>query len=80
MFGADVSDADIVYCFATCLTAEVLQGFIWKMEAEMKSGARLLIISKQVESDYFDPWIVPYKSVEQAHSKWNLDCFLYVHK
>ena len=51
-----------------------------KVEAEMKSGARLLIISKQVESDYFDPWIVPYKSVEQAHSKWNLDCFLYVHK
>ena len=46
----------------------------------MKSGARLLIISKQVESDYFDPWIGPYKSVEQAHSKWNLDCFLYVHK
>ena len=80
MFRADLSDADIVYCFATCLTAEVLQGFIWKVEAEMKSGARLLIISKQVESDYFDPWIVPYKSVEQAHSKWNLDCFLYVHK
>lgn len=80
MLAVDVSDADIAYCFATCLSNEVLQSLIWKLEAELKSGARLIIISKMVESPAFDTFGPGYVSVEQAHSKWNLDAWMYVKK
>ena len=80
MLAVDISDADIVYCFATCLSKEVLQSFIWKLDAELKSGARLIIISKMVESPAFESYGPGYVSVEQAHSKWNLDAWMYVKK
>lgn len=80
MFAADISDADIVYCFATCLSSEVLNGLMWKLEAELKSGARLIIISKVVDSPAFQSFGPGYVSVEQAHSKWNLDAWIYQKK
>jgi hypothetical protein len=78
MLAVNIRDAAIVYCFATCLSKEVLQSLIWKLEAELKSGARLIIISKQVDSPAFAAFGPGYVSVEQAHSKWNLDAFMYV--
>jgi len=80
MFAVDVSDADVVYCFATCLSREVLQGLTWKLEAELKRGARLIVISKVLDSVAFDSFGPGYISVEQAHSKWTLDAWLYVKK
>ena len=80
MFAMDITDADVVYCFATCLSKEVLQSLIWKLEAELRPGARLVIISKMIESPFFEPWKGGYVSVEQAHTKWNLDAWLYVKK
>ena len=79
MLAADVSDADIVYCFATCFSPEVTGALAAKLEAEMKSGARLILVSKQIESDAFVPLGEHggYVSVEQSHSKWNLDCYIY---
>mmetsp|Transcript_13882 Transcript_13882/g.33247 ORF Transcript_13882/g.33247 Transcript_13882/m.33247 type:complete len:273 (-) Transcript_13882:91-909(-) len=75
-----VSDADIVYCFATCFSAEVLQALIRKFEDEMIPGARLISISKAITSKAFAEWGPGYIQVAQAHSKWKLDCFLYVRK
>ena len=73
------SDADIVYCFATCFSPEVTGALAAKLEAEMKSGARLILVSKQIESDAFVPLGEHggYVSVEQSHSKWDLDCYIY---
>jgi hypothetical protein len=80
MLEAPVDDADVVFCFATCFSPEVMGALASKLEAEMKPGARLILVSKQVESEAFEPWgdgQGGYVSVEQAHSKWNLDCYLY---
>ena len=46
----------------------------------MKTGSRLIIISKSIASEAFAEWVPGYVSVEQAHSKWKLDCFLSVPK
>ena len=76
---ADVADADIVYCFATCFSPEIVGALEAKLAAEMKPGARLVLVSKQMETDAFEPFGPNggYVSVEQAHSKWNLDCYIY---
>ena len=68
-----------MYCFATCFSPEVTGALAAKLEAEMKSGARLILVSKQIESDAFVPLGEHggYVSVEQSHSKWNLDCYIY---
>ena len=42
MLAADVSHADKLYCFATCFSPEVTGALAAKLEAEMKSGARLI--------------------------------------
>ena len=79
MLAADVADADIVYCFATCFSPEIVSALEAKLAAEMKPGARLVLVSKQMETDAFEPFCPNggYVSVEQAHSKWNLDCYIY---
>tara|TARA_B110000977_G_scaffold103553_1_gene135130 strand:- start:6514 stop:7149 length:636 start_codon:yes stop_codon:yes gene_type:complete len=79
MLAADVFDADIIYCFATCFSPEIMDALEAKLGAEMKPGARLICVSKQMESNQFEPWGTNdgYVSVEQAHSNWNLDCYLY---
>jgi|TARA_B110000977_G_scaffold103554_3_gene135151 hypothetical protein len=79
MLAVDVGDADVVYCFATCFSPEIMGALESKLSAEMKPGARLVLVSKQMESNAFEPWGPNdgYVSVEQAHSKWNLDCYLY---
>ena len=82
MLAADVADADIVYCFATCFSPEIVGALEAKLSAEMKPGARLVIVSKQMETDAFEPFgpNEGYVSVEQAHSKWNLDCRIYARR
>jgi hypothetical protein len=79
MLAADVADADIVYCFATCFSPEIVGALEAKLAAEMKPGARLVLVSKQMETDAFEPFGPNggYVSVEQAHSEWNLDCYIY---
>ena len=79
MLAADVADADIVYCFATCFSPEIVGAMEAKLAAEMKPGARLVLVSKQMETDAFEPFGPNggYVSVEQAHSEWNLDCYIY---
>ena len=51
MLAADVADADIVYCFATCFSPEIVGAMEAKLAAEMKPGARLVLVSKQMETD-----------------------------
>ena len=38
-----------------------------KLEAEMKPGARLILVSKQVESEAFEPW----GDGQEDTSRWN---------
>jgi hypothetical protein len=78
MLAADVSDADVIYCYATVFAAQVVSRLQAKLAAEMKPGARLVMISKQMESPEFDAFGVGYFSVPQAHSRWNMDAWLYV--
>ena len=83
MLGHAVADADVVFSFATCFDTNIMAALETKLATEMKPGARLILVSKQVSqanASSFDPWGPEggYVSVQQAHSKWNLDCFLYV--
>ena len=79
MLATDISDADVVYVFATCFPPDLMTALETKLQSEMKRGARLCLVSKQLSEGAaaaFVPWDVPYVSVPQAHTKWNLDCYL----
>ena len=82
MFTFDLRSADLVFSFATCFASEVMTALELKLASEMKPGARLILVSKQlsVAKHLFEPWGPDegYVPVEQAHNGNRLDCFLYV--
>ena len=74
----DVSNADVVYIHATCFTPELLNATALKLASELKTGARVMIMSKQLPEGWvFKPFDGGYAALAQPQSKWKLDCFLY---
>jgi len=74
----DVSDADVVYIHATCFTPELLLATATKLANEMKTGARVMLMSKQFPEGWvFKPFDGGYVALAQPQSQWKLDCFLY---
>lgn len=74
----DVSSADVVYIHATCFTPQLLSALALKLASELKTGARVMIMSKQFPEGWvFKPFDGGYAALAQPQSKWKLDCFLY---
>ncbi|QDZ20906.1 histone-lysine N-methyltransferase [Chloropicon primus] len=80
MMRAKVDDATVVFVFATCFQPAFMAALESKLGAEMKPGSRLVLVSKQVQSNKFRPYGANdgYLCVRQSFdSKWSLDCFVY---
>ncbi|XRB14213.1 histone-lysine N-methyltransferase [Pseudoscourfieldia marina] len=78
MFAHDCRNADILYCHATCLGRETMQLLGWQLEEQLKPGARVVIMSKSLNSSLFEPYGPGVISMPQGHSEATLDCYLYV--
>lgn len=47
----DLSDADIIYTYSTCFSEDLMRGMAAVMAEQLKPGARVITITKQLYSD-----------------------------
>ncbi|KAK3275243.1 hypothetical protein CYMTET_16616 [Cymbomonas tetramitiformis] len=72
----DMTTADVIYCFATCFSRDVVD-YLDMSFTVLKPGTRVLMASKALTCPDLRPWDPPVVQVEMSHTGGTLPVFVY---